>query len=226
MIRSRMTPAQVAASARKDVGQLLAHVAEQHADLARRCPKPGSKKLLRRSGRFTSRKGLQWIYVATATNDRLTIYPLLWYPTTTGVCALQIDAEGPACFFQQHVMQRYIKRYLRHGDLWNALREFHLHNYDKVFHPDDYKGDSSSYVAILDDGYVAGELHQQEAIMYFRTFYCFTSGHRRFGHVRAALKWREALQQADFEHRGRRSTPHTVWGRGYARGAGEWRLAA
>lgn len=226
MIRSHMTPAQVAAAARKDVGHLIAHVAEKHAELARTCPKKGSDKEQRRSGRFTTRKGLQWIYVVTAAKDRLTIYPLLWYATTKGVCAMQIDAEGPASFFQHHVLDRYVKRYLRGGSLWNALREFQLHNYQKVFHPDDYKGDRDTYAAAIDDGYVAGEYQRGDAVVYFRTFYDHKAGHRRFGHLRASLKWRAALQHVEFEHVGRRDTPHAAWGRGYVRAMEDWRMAA
>lgn len=226
MIRSNMSLCQVAAAARKDVGHLLAHVVEKHAHLVPACSGKGRKEPLRRSGHFTTRKGLQWIYVVTATKGRFTIYPLLWYATTKGVCALQIDAEGPACFFQEHVMARYIKRYVGRGDLWNALREFHLHNYDKVFHPTAYKGDGDAYAAAIDDGYVAGELRRSEAVVFFRTFYDRTSGHRRFGHLRASLNWRAALQQADFEHVGRRDTPHAAWGRGYVRNASSWGLAA
>ncbi|MBL7982811.1 MAG: hypothetical protein JNL52_13505 [Flavobacteriales bacterium] len=226
MIRSHMSPCQVAAAARKDVGQLLRHVEEKHAELARSCPKVGNDRLERRSGHFTTRKGLQWVYVITATDGRITIYPLLWYATTTGICALQVDAEGPASFFQQHVMDRYIKRYLREGDLRNALREFHLKNYDKVYLRDTYKGDRDSYAAVIDDGYVVGEYQQKAAVLYFRTFYDQRTGHRRFGHLRTALGWRQALNKTRFEHAGRRQTPHEAWGRGYVRMAVEWSLAA
>ncbi len=225
MIRSEMTPTQVAAAARKDVGQLIQHVAEKHAELARTCPKPGSDKVLTRSGRFTTRKGLQWIYVVTASQGHLAIYPLLWYATTQGICALQVDAEGPAAFFQEHVMERFITRYLRSGGLLNALREFHLHNYDKVYHPDDYKGDRDTYAAAIDDGYLVGEFQRDNAVVYFRTYYDRATGKQRFGHLRASLKWRKALAGAAFEHTGRRDTPHTVWGRGYTRTV-EWWMAA
>ncbi len=123
-------------------------------------------------------------------------------------------------------MDRYIKRYLRQGDLRNALREFHLKNYDKVYLQDTYKGDRDSYAAVIDDGYVVGEYQQQAAVIYFRTFYDQRRGHRRFGHLRAALGWRQALSKVRFEHAGRRQTPHEAWGRGYVRRAAEWSLAA
>ena len=226
MIRSHMTLPQVAAAARKDVGHLLRHVAMKHPDLERLCPKVGRKEPVRRSGHFTSRKGLQWIYVVVASQGRVTTYPLLWYPTTQGVSAMQIDAEGPAQFFQHHVMKRYIKRYLRRGDLLNALREFHLHNYDKVFHPDTYKNNPDSFAAAIDDGYVAGEYVKSDALVFFRTFYDQVAGRRRFGHLRASLKWRDALSAVTFEHVGRRDTPHMAWGRGYTKLVEQWRMAA
>lgn len=226
MIRSHMNLSQVASAARKDVGHLLRHVAEKHADLEQLCPKAGRKDLIRRSGHFTTRKGLQWIYVVTATEGRVTIYPLLWYPTTEGVNAMQIDAEGPASFFQHHVMEQYINRYLRRGDLLNALREFQLHNYDKLFHPDTYKNDPDTYAAAIDDGYVAGEYRRSEALVYFRTFYDASAGQRRFGHLRSSLVWRDALLKTEFEHTGRRDTPHIAWGRGYMWRVEQWRRAA
>lgn len=225
MIRSHMSPCQVAAAARKDVGQLLRHVEEKHAELVRSCPKVGDDRLLRHSGHFTTRKGLQWVYVITATDGRITIYPLLWYATTTGICALQVDAEGPASFFQQHVMDRYLKRYLKQGDLRNALREFHLKNYDKVYLRHTYRGDDKCCAAIIDDGYVAGELQQKGALVYFRTFYDLVTGHRRFGEMRSALTWRKALYKVQFDHVGRRQAPHEAWGRGYPRPAEGSRMA-
>ncbi|MFN6178278.1 MAG: hypothetical protein ACK46G_12160 [Flavobacteriales bacterium] len=226
MIRSHMSPGQVAAAARKEVGQLLRHVEEKHAGLVRTCPKVGDDRLLRRSGHFTTRKGLQWVYVITATEGRITIYPLLWHATTTGICALQVDAEGPASYFQQHVMDRYLKRYLRQGDLRNALREFHLKNYDKVYLRHTYKGDENCCAAVIDDGYVAGEFQQKAALVYFRTFYDLVTGHRRFGDMRSALTWRQALSKVQFQHAGRRQAPPEAWGRGYPRTVAEVRMAA
>ncbi len=226
MIRSHMSPCQVAAAARKDVGHLLQHVEEKYADLVRNCPNVGDDRLLRRSGHFTTRKGLQWVYVITATDGRITIYPLLWYATTSGIGALQVDAEGPASYFQPHVMDRYLKRYLRQGDLRNALREFHLKNYDKVYLRHTYKGNDNCYAAVIDDGYVAGELQQKGALVYFRTFYDLVRGHRRFGEMRPALSWRKALYKVQFYHVGRRQAPPESWGRGYSRPGGERKLAA
>ena len=217
MIRSHMNLTQVAAAARKDVGQLLRYAAVKHADLERLCPKAANDDIVRRSGHFTSRKGLQWIYVVVASHGRVTIYPLLWYATTHGVSALQIDAEGPASFFQHHVMARYIERYLRRGDLLNALREFHLHNYNKVFHPDTYKNNADSFAAASEEGYVVGEYVKSDALVFFRTFYDQTTGGKRFGHLRASLKWRDAFSTVVFEHVGRRDTPHVAWGRGYTK---------
>ena len=139
---------------------------------------------------------------------------------------MQIDAEGPASFFQHHVLARYIKRYLRRGDLLNALREFHLHNYDKVFHPDTYKNDPDTFTAVIDDGYVTGEYRRCDALVFFRTFYDTAAGHRRFGHLRSSLVWRDALVKTEFEHLGRRDTPHVAWGRGYTRRMEQWGRAA
>ena len=215
MIRSTMTPAQVAAIARKDVGQVVRHAETKHAALLKQCPPPDSKELLVRSGTCTTTKGIQWIYVITATQGRTTIYPLLWYLTTKGVCAMQVDAEGPASFFQEHVMHRYLLRYHKQGDLMNALREFHLRNYAKSFHPDDYKHDRDTYVAASDDGYVAGELRRQQALVYFRTFYDERTGRRRFGELRAALTWQVVWHKVRHAHMPRRDTPHIAWGRGY-----------
>jgi len=215
MIRSTMSPAQVAAIARKVVGQVVRHAEAKHATLLRQCPPPDSKELLVRSGHCTTTKGIQWIYVVTATQGRTTIYPLLWYATTQGVCAMQVDAQGPASFFQAHVMDRYLQRYLRGGDLMNALREFHLRNYAKTFLPDDNKNDRLNYVATSDDGYVAGELQREKAVVYFRTFYDERAGKRRFGEFRAALDWQVVWHKVRLARMPRRDTPHIAWGRGY-----------
>ncbi len=216
MIRSGMTPTQVASAARKDVGQLRQHVLEKHADLVGLCPKTNSTEVVERGGKFSSTKGLQWVYVITAYKGSVTLYPLLWYATTEGIHAMQIDAEGPAQYFQPHVLDRYLKRYLhRKGGRDGAIRQFHKHNYDKVFQPDTYKGDRESFVAVIDDGYVVGENLRDQAIVYFRTFYNKTIGRKRFGELRSALKWRALMKSIALEHKGRRDTPHTGWGRGY-----------
>ncbi|HNU58291.1 MAG TPA: hypothetical protein PKN30_17005 [Flavobacteriales bacterium] len=215
MIRSNMSPAQVAAAARKEVGQVRRHALEKHAELVSNCPGAKDRDVLRCSGHFTTAKGLQWIYVIEATQGRVTIYPLLWYPTTKGTRAMQVDAEGPACFYQEHVLDQYLRRYLRHGDLLNALREFHLHNYNKSFHPDTYKGDPDAYVATSIHGYVAGEFDRDRAVVFFRTFYDVMADRKRFGHLRTAIEWQVVWHTARFEHTGRRDTPHIAWGRGY-----------
>lgn len=215
MIRTHMSPAQVAAAARKEVGQVRRHALVKHAQLVADCPGAKDRRILRRSGHFTSGKNLHWIYVIEATQGQVRVYPLLWYPTTKGTCALQLDAEGPASYFQEHVMERYLQRYLRQGDLLNALREFHLHNYCKTFHPDTYKGDPEAFVATSLHGYVAGEFRRDRAVVYFRTFYDVKAGERRFGHLRPAVEWQALLHTASFEHTGRRDTPHIAWGRGY-----------
>lgn len=215
MIRSNMSLAQVAAAARREVGQVRRHALEKHAELVAKCPGAKDRSSLRCSGHFTTAKGLQWIYVIEATQGRVTIYPLLWYATTKGNCAVQLDAEGPACFFQEHVMEQYLKRFMRRGNLLNALREFHLNNYSKTFHPDNYKGNPNTIVANSADGYVAGEFLRDRAVVFFRTFYDVVMGRKRFGHVRPALEWQVLLHSARFEHTGRRDTPHIAWGRGY-----------
>ncbi|MBK6752325.1 MAG: hypothetical protein IPG69_01770 [Flavobacteriales bacterium] len=215
MIRSNMTPVQVASAARKDVGQVLRHATEKHSDLERLCTKLGKDKQEVRSGCFTSQKGLQWVYVAAANQGRVRIYPLVWWATRKGTCAMQIDAEGPAAFFQEHVMHRYIKRYLRGGTLFNALREFHRYNYEKASQPCDYKGDRESYTAVIDDGYVAGEYLKDDAIVHYRTYYDMPMGERRFGYLRPSLDWRQLMATIDFERVARRDTPHFAWGRGY-----------
>lgn len=223
MIRSGMTPVQVASAARKDVGHLKQHVLEKHADLAQ----ASGKEETVRGGAFQSDKGLQWVYVITADKGRVTLYPLLWWATTEGICALQIDAEGPAQYFQPHVLDRYLKRYLhRKGGRIGAIRQFHKNNYDKVFHPDTYKNDRDNYVAAVDNGYVVGENLKAHAIVYFRTFYDAVTGRRRFGHLRASLRWRSAIKNLNFERKGRCDTPHTAWGQGYVLQWPSWRAAA
>lgn len=226
MIRSHMTLPQVAAAARKDVGQLLRHVEEEHTDLAER-GSPRKDAHVVRSGCFSSKKGLQWIYVVVAAQGRVTIYPLLWYATTKGTCAMQLDAEGPASFFAPHVLIRYTERFLRRGgDLVNALREFHLRNYDKTSQPCDYKGDRESYTAVIDHGYVAGEYLREDAIVFYRTFYDLAMGRKRFGELRRAQDWRLLMHTVDFGHVGRRDTPHFAWGRGYPFQVARWLKAA
>ena len=216
MIRSQMTPTQVASAARKDVGRLRQHVIEKHADMAGLCAKRNSNEVVEAGGSFSSSKGLQWVYVITAYKGAFTLYPLLWYATTEGIHAMQVDDEGPAQYFQPHVLDRYLKRYLhRKGGRIGAIRQFHKHNYDKVFQPHTYKNDRDSYVAVIDDGYVVGENLADQAIVYFRTFYNKAIGRKRFGELRAALKWRSIMKSITFEHKGRRDTPHTAWGRGY-----------
>lgn len=226
MIRSNMTLPQVAAAARKDVGQLLRHVEEKHGDLAGHSSLRKDARIVR-SGCYPSKKGLHWIYVVVATQGRVTIYPLLWYATTKGTCAMQVDAEGPASYFAPHVLVRYTERFLRRGgDLINALREFHLRNYDKASQPCNYKGDRENYTAVIDHGYVAGEYQREDALVYYRTFYDMVRGRKRFGELRPTQDWRLLMHTVDFEHVGRRDTPHFAWGRGYPFRAERWRKAA
>lgn len=215
MIRSTMSPAEVAAIARKEVGQVLRHAQAKHAKLVARCPGPDSKELLVRSGYHTTKKDLHWIYVITATQGKVSIYPLLWYPTTKGVCAMQVDDKGPASYYQEHVMDRYLESYLERRTLMNALREFHLKNYLKTYLPDTYKNNADAFVAASDDGYVAGELRRDDAVVFFRTFYDEHRGKRRFGECRAALNWQVVWHTVRFERTPRRDTPHIAWGRGY-----------
>jgi len=108
-----------------------------------------------------------------------------------------------------------LQRYLKGGTLMNALREFHLHNYAKIFHPDDYKNNPHNYVAASDDGYVVGELQREKALVYFRTFYDERAGKRRFGELRAALYWQVVWHKVRLARVPRRDTPHIAWGRGY-----------
>ena len=226
MIRSNMTLPQVAAAARKDVGQLLRHVEEKHGYLVTSTPAHKAKPVVK-SGLFTSKKGLEWIYVVSASQSRVTIYPLLWYATTKGTCAMQVDAEGPASYFAPHVLVRYTERFLRRGgDLINALREFHLRNYDKASQPCNYKGDRENYTAVIDHGYVAGEYQREDALVYYRTFYDLNRGRKRFGELRTAQDLRLLMHTVYFEHVGRRDTPHFAWGRGYPFRAERWRKAA
>ena len=215
MITSNMSLCKVAAAARKDVGQVHRHAAEKHGDLALICRKGPNHSEVVRVGAFTSQKHLQWVYVITAVQGRITLYPLLWYVTSDGVHALQLDAEGPASYFQPHVVDRYILRYCKKDDLPTALRIFHRRNYDKACHPDTYKGDRDNYAAVLEDGYVAGEYLKKDAIVHYRTFYDMVAGHERFGHLRPLLEWRDRMTSVVFDHTGRRETPHVAWCRGY-----------
>jgi hypothetical protein len=226
MIRSNMSPRQVAAYARKEVGQVLRHAVLEHPDFAERCPSKCDKRIISICDRTTSARGLEWIYVMTATQGRITVYPLLWWATTKGNCAMQLDALGPASYFQEHVMVRYIERYLLEGDLYHALKRFHSFNYAKACQPNIYKGDRENYVAVIDDGYVAGELCRKEAVVHFRTFYDKCSGEKRFGHLRPAGEWQQLMLNVAFDHNGRRDTPHHAWGRGYQVEPFRARLAA
>jgi hypothetical protein len=76
-------------------------------------------------------------------------------------------------------------------------------------------------VAASDDGYVAGELLRDDAVVYMRTFYDERAGKRRFGECRAALNWQVLWHTVSLERTPRRDTPHIAWGRGY-----DLRLAA
>lgn len=215
MIRSNMTPRQVAAYARKEVGQVLRHAVLEHQELAERCPPKCDKRIVSLCDQFTSIRDVGWIYVLSATQGRMTVYPLLWWATTKGICAMQLDALGPASFFQEHVMQRYIERYLGDGDLYHALKRFHTFNYAKACHPSIYKGYRENYVAVIDDGSVAGELCANEEVVHFRTFYDKRSGEKRFGHFRPASEWQHLMLNVQFDHHSRRDTPYHAWGRGY-----------
>ncbi|HQW07141.1 MAG TPA: hypothetical protein PLS30_07235 [Flavobacteriales bacterium] len=134
---------------------------------------------------------------------------------------MQLDDKGPASFYQVHVMDRYLERYLKHGNLNYALREFHLKNHLKTYLPADYKNDPHAYVAASDDGYVAGELLRDDAVVYLRTFYDERAGRDRFGECRAALNWQVVWHSVSLARTPRRDTPHIAWGRGY-----DLRLAA
>ncbi len=226
MITSGMSLKQVAAAARKDVGWLQRYVAGKHPELARFKPKRDSTEPQVFSGNFTSTKELQWAYVVTMDQRGITLYPLLWYATSEGVHAMQIDAEGPASYFRPHIPQRYIDRYCKKGDLATALRIFHRRNYDKACHPYTYKGDRDNYAAVIDDGYIAGEYLKDEAIVLYRTFFDIATGEKRFGHLRQLVHWRPVLNAVEFEHVGRRETPHFAWCRGYALDMGRLRKAA
>jgi hypothetical protein len=52
------------------------------------------------------------------------------------------------------------------------------------------------------------------------------TGHRRFGDMRSALTWRQALSKVQFQHAGRRQAQPEAWGRGYPRTVAEVRMAA
>jgi hypothetical protein len=215
MIRSHMTPRQVAAEARKEVGQVLRHAVAEHQDLVESCPPKCDKRIISLTDRCMTDGGLEWIYALTATQGRTTVYPLLTWVTTKGTAAMQVDAIGPAFYFQEHVMDRYIQRYIGKGDLYHALKLFHSSNHIKACQPYTYKGDRENYVAVIDDGYVAGEWCPKGALVHFRTFYDKISGEKRFGHLRPACEWQHQMLNVDFEHSGRRNTPHHAWGRGY-----------
>ena len=215
MITSNMSLCKVAAAARKDVGQVKQHVLAKHADFWERCLKTGAAKDDIATGCFTSSKNLQWVYALAASQGRITLYPMLWYLTTKGVNAMQIDAEGPASYYQPHVMERYVERFRKKGDPSAALLAFQHRNYEKSCNPCDYKGDRDNCVAVLEDGYVTGEYLQDDAIVHFRTFYDFDMGRKRFGHLLPMLEWRHRLNAVRFERTSRRETPHVAWCRGF-----------
>lgn len=221
-----MTLKQAASAARKDVGHVLQHAVAKHGDFAARCPARCDKTVISESGLYISDRGYKWIYVITGTQGLVTIYPLLWWVTRKGSCALQVDAEGPAAFFQEHVTDRYIVRYVKRGDLFHAMRTFHEFNYAKASQPCDYQHHEETYAAVIDNGYVAGQLLPDEAIVFYHTFYDLKAGQRRFGHLRPAAEWQLAMHGASFEHLGRRDTPHYAWGRGYPVKPEWWTRAA
>ena len=210
MITSSMSLCKVAAAARKDIGQVKLHVLGKHADFWERCVKSGALKDDVATGSFTSAKQNQWVYALVASRGCIKLYPMMWYYTTKGINAMQIDAEGPASYYQAHVLERYVLRYRGKGDQEAALQAFQHRNYEKSCHPCEYKGDRDNYVAVLDDGYVTGEFLQDDAIVHFRTFYDFKMGKKRFGHLLPMLEWRHRLNAVRFEHTNRRETPHVA----------------
>ncbi|MBK6882039.1 MAG: hypothetical protein IPH05_03670 [Flavobacteriales bacterium] len=128
---------------------------------------------------------------------------------------MRLDDKGPASFYQEHVMDQYLARYLKRGTLNNALREFHLKNYVKTYLPDDYKNNPHAYVAASDDGYVAGELQRDDAVVYMRTFYDERTGKNRFGECRGRVELASGMAHGEPARTPRRDTPHIARGRGY-----------
>ena len=214
MITSNMSLSKVAAAARKDVGQVHRHVAEKHADLWS-LTTVHDKEPIVRGGKFTSSKRLQWVYAASAFRGQVRLYPMVWYVSTEGVHALQIDAEGPASYFQPHVWEQYIGRFLKCGDLFDAMRRFIDREHERALFQHPYKGNPEGYVSLVEDGYIAGEYLKDDAIVHFRTFYDREAGHRKFGHLRNSLAWRMCVGKLTLERTSRRETPHTGWCRGY-----------
>ena len=214
MITSNMSLCKVAAAARKDVGQVHRHVAEKHSDLWSLTSAKDREPIVR-GGKFTSSKHLEWVYAVVAYRGHVRLYPMVWYATTADVNAMQIDAEGPAAYFQPHVMARFIKRFLKNGDLFDAMRRFIKWEHERVHFPHHYKGDRDNYVCLVEDGYIAGEYRKEEAIIHFRTFYDKAAGHRKFGHLRKSLAWRNRDKLPTFERTSRRETPHLAWCKGY-----------
>lgn len=214
MITSNMSLCKVAAAARKDVGQVHRHVAEKHGDLWSLTSAKDRAPIVR-GGKFTSSKQLQWVYAAVAYRGRVRLHPLVWYATTNGVNAMHIDDQGPASYFQPHLWDQYIERFTKQGDLYDALRRFIKRNYQRVLFNHPYKDNPEGYVSLTDDGYLAGEYMKEEAIIRFRTFYDKVTGHRKFGHLRKSLAWRNRDQELTFERTSRRETPHLEWCKGY-----------
>ena len=56
---------------------------------------------------------------------------------------------------------------------------------------------------------------KEDAIIHFRTFYDKVAGHRKFGHLRKSLAWRNRDKLPSFERTSRRETSHLAWCKGY-----------
>ncbi|MCB0782530.1 MAG: hypothetical protein KDC03_23825 [Flavobacteriales bacterium] len=210
-----MLPRQVVSAARRDMGSVKQQVAIQAPHLwvrgeGRSPDAPYVDLLSLDTGRY-----MNWFVVATSSRAGVTLFPLLWYFTTEGLHAVQVDDRGPALYYQPHALDRVLGS-AGSSDIVHALREFHHRNYLKAFTIHPYKGDPEACVAVCTDGYLPGSRMGDSPIISISTFYDLVRGRRRFGDVRQMAEWAQRLTILPDPGTPRISTPITAWGRGYS----------
>lgn len=212
-----MSLAEVAAALRKDVVHLQRHVAERHVDAEERQRKQGLKGVVVEQGEYTSPDRIQWYYVITITSRKTTLYPMGWYFTKEGIHLMQVDPDGPATYIQPHVLERYRQRFYKDAEVLAAAGHFHLRNYDKASQPRDYQGRPDTVASAIEDGYLLGQLKQDENVIHYHTFYDVAMGTKdaTLKGMRQLLEWRRYFTAHTPNDKSDPGKDYLNWGRGF-----------
>jgi hypothetical protein len=212
-----MSLAEVAGALRRDLSYLLGHVALEHVNKEVEVRKGNTKGVQVLAGEYTSPDGCQWRYVLAFSSRKTTIYPMGWYFDRKGIHLMQLDADGPATYMGPHVLDRYRQRYFKDADVLTALKEFHERNYDKASEPRNYKNHPNCIASAIEDGYLLGQMLNEENVVRYHTFYDVAMGEKipDLKELRRLLEWRRYYNAMTPVRKKGGAQEYVNWGRGY-----------